>query len=41
MIKSKMIRWKGHVVCMRENMNAYRVLVGKARKKNITRKTKM
>jgi len=28
-IKSKRIRWVGHVVCMRDRRGAYRVLVGK------------
>jgi hypothetical protein len=29
MIKSRRIRWAGHVVQMREKRNAYRILVGK------------
>jgi hypothetical protein len=29
MIKSRRMRWVGHVAHMEENMNAYRVLVGK------------
>jgi hypothetical protein len=29
MIKSRMMRWAWHVACMREKMNAYRILVGK------------
>jgi hypothetical protein len=32
MIKSKMKRWTGHVARMGETRNAYRILVGKARK---------
>jgi hypothetical protein len=28
MIKSRMMRWTGHVARMRENRNAYRILVG-------------
>jgi hypothetical protein len=33
MIKSRIIRWAGHVVHMKEKRNAYRVLVGKAQGK--------
>jgi hypothetical protein len=29
MIKSRMMRWTGHVARMGEKMNAYRILVGK------------
>jgi hypothetical protein len=29
MIKSRRMRWAGHVARMREKMNAYRILVGK------------
>jgi hypothetical protein len=29
MIKSRRMRWAGHVVRMGEKMNAYRILVGK------------
>jgi hypothetical protein len=29
-IKSKRMRWTGHVVRMRKKRNAYRILVGKA-----------
>jgi hypothetical protein len=29
MIKSRRIRWAGHVACMRSKRNAYRILVGK------------
>jgi hypothetical protein len=39
MIKSGRIRWEGNVALMRENRNAYRVLVGKAIKEKTTRKT--
>jgi hypothetical protein len=39
-IKSGRIRWAGHVVRMGEKQNAYRLLVGKARRKETTRKTK-
>jgi hypothetical protein len=28
-IKSKKMRWAGHVACMIEKRNAYRVLLGK------------
>jgi hypothetical protein len=40
-IKSRRMRWVGHVSRMREKRNAYRLLVGKARGKKTTRKTKM
>jgi hypothetical protein len=39
-IKSRRMRWAGHVAQMREKRNAYRLLVGKARGKETTRKTK-
>jgi hypothetical protein len=29
MIKSKSMKWEGHVVCMGERRNAYNILVGK------------
>jgi hypothetical protein len=29
MVKSGRMRWAGHVLCMGEKMNAYRILVGK------------
>jgi hypothetical protein len=29
MMKSKIMRWTGHVTLMREKRNAYRILVGK------------
>jgi hypothetical protein len=35
-MKSRRMRWAGHVACMREKRNAYRLLVGK----QTTRKTK-
>jgi hypothetical protein len=40
MIKSRRMRWAGHVARMRETRNAYWILVGKARRKETTRKTK-
>jgi hypothetical protein len=40
MIKSRKTRWAGHVARMGEKTNAYRVLEGKARRKETTRKTK-
>jgi hypothetical protein len=39
MIKSKRMRWTGHVARMGEKRNAYRILVGKSEGK-ITGKTK-
>jgi hypothetical protein len=33
MIKSKRMRWAGHVAHMREKRNAYRILVGKLERK--------
>jgi hypothetical protein len=39
-IKSIRMRWAGHVARMREKRNAYRLLVGKVRGKETTRKTK-
>jgi hypothetical protein len=35
------MRWAGHVAQMGEKRNVYRLLVGKAREKEATRKTKM
>jgi hypothetical protein len=32
MIKSRRMRWAGHLAQMREKRNAYRILVGKFRK---------
>jgi hypothetical protein len=41
MIKSRRMRWEGHVARMGEKRNAYRITVGKPeRKKETTRKTK-
>jgi hypothetical protein len=39
-IKSRRMRWAGHVARMGVGRNVYRVLVGKARRKKITCKTK-
>jgi hypothetical protein len=40
-IKSRWMRWAGHVARMEEKRNAYRLLVGvKARGKETTKKTK-
>jgi hypothetical protein len=39
-IKSRRMRWAGHVARMGEKRNVYRSLVGKARGKETTRKTK-
>jgi hypothetical protein len=33
MIKSRMIRWAGHIVRIGEKKNAYRILVGKSERK--------
>jgi hypothetical protein len=38
-ITSKRMRWAGHVARMGEKRNVYRLLVGKARGKETTRKT--
>jgi hypothetical protein len=35
-IKSRRMRWSGHVARMGEGRNVYRVLVGKARRKKTT-----
>jgi hypothetical protein len=42
MIKSRKMRWAGHVARMREKRNAYtcRILVGKPEGKETTRRTK-
>jgi hypothetical protein len=41
MIKSRRMRWAGHVGRMGEKRNAYRILVGKPEgRKETTRKTK-
>jgi hypothetical protein len=37
MIKSKMMKWAGHVACMKKKWNAYRVL-GKCQRRKTTRK---
>jgi hypothetical protein len=34
------MRWAGHVTCMEERRNVYRVLVGKPKEKKTTWKTK-
>jgi hypothetical protein len=39
-IKSRRMRWAGHVARMGEGRNVFRVLVGKAGRKKTTRKTK-
>jgi hypothetical protein len=39
-IKSRRMRWAGHVVRMGEKRNVYRLLVGKPEGKRATRKTK-
>jgi hypothetical protein len=39
-IKSRRMRWAGHVARMGEKRNAYRLFGGKARGKETTRKTK-
>jgi hypothetical protein len=38
-IKSRRMRWAGHVARMREKRNVYRLLVGKPEGKETTRKT--
>jgi hypothetical protein len=38
-IKSMTMRWAGHVARMGEKRNVYRLLVGKARGKETTRRT--
>jgi hypothetical protein len=40
MMKSR-TRWAGHVARMRKKRNAYTILMGKAKGKETTRKTKM
>ena len=32
-LKSRRLRWAGHVACMEQSRNAYRVLVGKPEEK--------
>jgi hypothetical protein len=39
-IKSRRMRWAGHIARMREKRNSYRLLVGKARGKETNRKAK-
>jgi hypothetical protein len=39
-IKSRKMRWAGHVALMWEKRNAYRLLVGEPEGKETTRKTK-
>jgi hypothetical protein len=41
MIKSRRMRWAGNVERIGAKRNAYRILVGKARRKETTMKTKM
>jgi hypothetical protein len=36
MIKLREIRWVGHVACMRVMRNAYKILVGKPKRKRLT-----
>jgi hypothetical protein len=38
-IKSKRMRWAGHVACMRYGTGVYRVLVGRPKNKETTGKT--
>jgi hypothetical protein len=38
-IKSRKMRWAGHVARMGEKRNVYRLLVGKPKRKETTRKT--
>jgi hypothetical protein len=40
MMKSRRMRWTGHVARMGEKRTAYRILVGNRRRKETTRKTK-
>jgi hypothetical protein len=39
-VKSRRMRWAGHVARMGERRNAYRLLVGKSEGKEATKKTK-
>jgi hypothetical protein len=34
MIKSRMMKWAGHVAQMREKKNAYRILIGKQKERD-------
>jgi hypothetical protein len=40
MIKSRRMRWAGHVTRMVAKRNAYRILVGEARRKETAKKGK-
>jgi hypothetical protein len=40
MIKSRRVRWAGHIARMGEKRNAYKDISGKARRKETTGKTK-
>jgi hypothetical protein len=40
MIKSRRMRWAGNIARMGEKRNAYRILVGKPRRKETTEETK-
>jgi hypothetical protein len=40
MVKSRRMKWAGHVARMGEKRNAYRILVEKPRRKETTGKTK-
>jgi hypothetical protein len=40
MIKSRRMTWAGHVAGVGDTVNAYRILVGKTRRKDTIRKTK-
>jgi hypothetical protein len=39
MIKSRGIKWEVHVAQIEEKKNAYKIFVGKSRRKEITRQT--
>jgi hypothetical protein len=41
MIKSRRMRWAGHLAHMGEKKNYYRIMVGEPEGKSQTRKTKM
>jgi hypothetical protein len=41
MIKWRRMRWAGHVARMGKKRNVYRLLLGKSRGKETTRKTKV
>jgi hypothetical protein len=40
LMKSRRVKWAGHVTRMEQKRKAYRILIGKARRKDVTRKTK-